>query len=229
MSHEGKQGGKRKAAPAFVLSKKEKKAKKEIATMVINDLKSSLGQKKAAKLSVKDDEDGEDEIYNLVRGNKSAMVIQRLDDEGEDYVPSRKVKWTKGVIMMISSDESDDGEYKPKRPPTSEGIKEKDPVVKKGDTSECSSPKSSKEKEEVLPLLNDDAFQSSSAERGDKLSSNAIQPRQFYTKKEKLKFFKEQQAKKYDSIKERTKDIEEQFDDLSTYLEKVEKKTPTPR
>ena len=27
MSHEGKQGGKRKAAPAFVLSKKEKKAK----------------------------------------------------------------------------------------------------------------------------------------------------------------------------------------------------------
>ncbi len=80
MSHEGKQEGKRKAAPAFVLSKKDKKAKKEIATMVINDLKSSFSQKRTTKSSVKDNEDGEDEIYNLVRGNKSAMVIQRADD-----------------------------------------------------------------------------------------------------------------------------------------------------
>ena len=86
MSHEGKQGGKRKAAPVFVLSKKDKKAKKEIATMVINDLKSSFNQRKT-------DEEGGNEIYNLVRGNKSALVIQRANDDGEDYVPSR------GVIM----------------------------------------------------------------------------------------------------------------------------------
>ncbi len=59
MSHEGKQGGKRKAAPAFVLSKKDKKAKKEIATMVINGLKPSFSQKRTTKSSVKDDEDGE--------------------------------------------------------------------------------------------------------------------------------------------------------------------------
>ena len=82
--------------------------------------------------------------------------------------------------MMISSDESEDGEYKPKRPPTDEGIKKKDPVVKKKDKSEGNSPKSSKEEVEVLPLRNEDAFQSSSSERKtDPLSSNAIQPRQF--------------------------------------------------
>ncbi len=42
--------------------------------------------------------------------------------------------------------------------------------------------------------------------------------------KEKLKFYKEQQQRKYDSIKEVTQDIEAQFDDLSTYLEKVERR-----
>ncbi len=80
------------------------------------------------------------------------MVIQRLDDNGEDYVPTRNVRFEKGVIMMISSDESEDGEYKPKRPPTEEGIKEKEPVVKKKDKSESSSPKSSEEKGKDLPL-----------------------------------------------------------------------------
>jgi hypothetical protein len=45
-SHDGKKGGKRKVEPSLLLSKKEKKANKEIAAMVINDLKSSMSKKK---------------------------------------------------------------------------------------------------------------------------------------------------------------------------------------
>ncbi len=78
---------------------------------------------------------------------------------------------------------------------------------------------------EVLPVRNEDAFQSSSSEKKtDPFSSNALQPRQCYSRKEKLKFYKEQQQRKYDSIKGVTQDIEAQFDDLSTYLEKVERR-----
>jgi hypothetical protein len=43
-SHKGKKGGKRKTS--FLLTNKEKKAKKELVTMVVNDLKSSLKQRK---------------------------------------------------------------------------------------------------------------------------------------------------------------------------------------
>jgi len=46
----------------------------------------------------------------LVRGQKSTMMIRRLNEDEDDYVPSRK------VIMMISSDESEDGDYSPVRP-----------------------------------------------------------------------------------------------------------------
>ncbi len=109
---DGKQGRKRKGAPALILSKRGKKAKKEIATMVINDLKSSLGKKKKEKqvaFKDEDEDDDEEELYNLVRGKKSTMMVQRLDEDGEEYVPSRR------VIMMISSDESEDSDYTPKR------------------------------------------------------------------------------------------------------------------
>ncbi len=37
-------------------------------------------------------------------------MIRRLDEEEDEYVPSRK------VVMMISSDESEDGDYSPVRP-----------------------------------------------------------------------------------------------------------------
>jgi hypothetical protein len=58
---------------------------------------------------VKDDS-GDDEIYDLVRGAKTSMVIRRLDDDGEEkFVPKQR------VVMMISSEESDD-EYSPKKP-----------------------------------------------------------------------------------------------------------------
>jgi len=108
-SHKGKKGGKRKAPSTVLLTGKDKKAKKELVTMVINDIKSSMGQKKKSSSKDKDEEDDE-ELYNLVRGQKSTMMIRRLNEDEDDYVPSRK------VIMIISSDESEDGDYSPVRP-----------------------------------------------------------------------------------------------------------------
>ena len=121
-SHAGKQGGKRKNSSTLILSRKDKKAKKEIVTMVVNDLKSSLGQKgkrKAKEVSSADNEEGDDELYDLVRGKSSTMMIQRLDAEDNDYLPKRR------VIMMVSSEESDDSDYKPKKKPEDDKREEK--------------------------------------------------------------------------------------------------------
>ncbi len=61
--------------------------------MVLKDLKGSVGKKKKEKL-VKDDS-GDDELYDLVRGAKSSMVIRRLDDDGEEkFVP-------KQIVVMV--------------------------------------------------------------------------------------------------------------------------------
>jgi hypothetical protein len=70
--------------------------------MVVKDLKSSMKKEKIVTFEKKDDAD----LYDLVRGGKSAMMVQRKD-ENEDYIPRRK------VIMMISS-ESDE-EYTPRK------------------------------------------------------------------------------------------------------------------
>jgi hypothetical protein len=224
MSHEGKQGGKRKGAPALVLSKKDKKARKEIATMVINDLKSTLGNIKKTKSITKDDEGDNDNLYNLVRGNKSAMVIQRMDKDGEDFVPTKQGRFSK-VVMMISSDESEDGEYKPKCSPKEEGLKDKNPDFNPKDKSDNKSSKSSEGKVEVVPSRNEDAFPSSSSDqKPGPHPSSALRPRLGYSKEEKFEFYKEQQERKYDSIKKLTQDVEVQFDDLSTYIEQVEKR-----
>ena len=79
--------------------------------MVINDLKSAMGQKKQVGGN---DQGGEEDLYNLVRGKKSSLTIQSLDEDSDEYVPSRK------VIMMISSDESDGEDYSPRRPDETE-------------------------------------------------------------------------------------------------------------
>ncbi len=69
--------------------------------MVVNDLKSAIGQKKKTNSKAEKEDEGDEDLYNLVRGKKSTMMIQRLDSDSDDYVPSRR------VIMMISSDESE--------------------------------------------------------------------------------------------------------------------------
>ena len=38
------------------------------------------------------------------------MVIQRLDEGGEEFVPARKVNVSSKVIMAISADDSDDSD-----------------------------------------------------------------------------------------------------------------------
>jgi hypothetical protein len=95
----------------MILSKKDKKIKKDIVAMVVKDLKSKAGQRKPKENNSEDE--GDDDLYNLVRGgNKSSLVIQRLKDE-EDFVPTRNLR--ERVIMMISSDESDSSNYIPKK------------------------------------------------------------------------------------------------------------------
>jgi hypothetical protein len=116
-SHEGKKGGKRK--PALLLSKKDKKAKKEIAAMVINELKTKVNKEKIAKFEKEKDDD---DLYDLVRGKKTTMMVQRRD-EGEEYIPRRK------VIMMISSESDED--FVPKKPAENEDKKKRD--TKKSD------------------------------------------------------------------------------------------------
>jgi hypothetical protein len=74
--------------------------------MVVKDLKAS-----SKKVTIKDpkEEEGDDDLYNLVRGG-STMMIQRLDEkELEDFVPRRR------VVMMISSDDSDVEDFVPIR------------------------------------------------------------------------------------------------------------------
>jgi hypothetical protein len=101
---QGKERGKRKGNFTLLLSNKEKKAKKELMTMVVNDLKSSLGQSSKRKPKEKDD-GSDDDIYDLVRGKKSSMIIQGFDSGEREYLPRR------GVIMMDSSGESEDSDY----------------------------------------------------------------------------------------------------------------------
>jgi hypothetical protein len=82
--------------------------------MVVKDLKSKAGQRKLKEDN--SDDEGDDDLYNLVRaGKKSSLVIQRLKDE-EDFVPTRNSRTRlERVIMMISSDESDSSDYIPKK------------------------------------------------------------------------------------------------------------------
>jgi hypothetical protein len=111
----GAKGGKRKEAPAMILSKKDKKIKKDIVAMVVKDLKSKAGQRKPKGENSEDE--GDDDLYNLIRGggNKSSLVIQRLDEK-EGFIPTRNARTGKErVIMMISSEESDSSDYIPKR------------------------------------------------------------------------------------------------------------------
>jgi hypothetical protein len=86
------------------MSKKDKKMKKEIAAMVVKDLKSST---KREKIVTFEKEKNDEDLYDLVRGGKSAMMVQRRDGKDE-YIPRKK------VIMMISSESDED--YTPKRP-----------------------------------------------------------------------------------------------------------------
>ncbi len=75
--------------------------------MVISDLKSNL-RKERSNQSASADSDGDDDLYNLVRGLKSTMMIQKGNGR-DDYVPKRR------VIMVVSSN-SEDENYTPKKP-----------------------------------------------------------------------------------------------------------------
>ncbi len=98
----------------MILSKNDKKIKKDNVAMVVKDLKSKAGQRKPKEDN--SDDEGDEDLYNLVRGGKkSSLVIQRLKQE-EDFVPTRNLRSVKErVIMMIFSDESNSSDYVPKK------------------------------------------------------------------------------------------------------------------
>jgi hypothetical protein len=75
--------------------------------MVLKDLKSKAKSSKAK--DKKDNEESDEDFYDFTRG-KSSMVVQRVDGD-EDYRPQRR------IILMMSSDESEDSDYIPKRSP----------------------------------------------------------------------------------------------------------------
>jgi formylmethanofuran dehydrogenase subunit E len=95
--------------------------KKEIAAMVVRNLKSST---KKEKIVTFEKEKNDEDLYDLVRGGKSAMMVQRRDGEGE-YIPRRK------VIMMISSESDED--YTPKRPSGNNKNEKKEKDTKKSE------------------------------------------------------------------------------------------------
>ncbi len=167
------------------------------------------------------------------------MMIQRLDEDGKEYVPSRR------VIMMISSDESDNSEYKPKR--TCEKGKKPDKSKEQNGTTisgeNCSESSSSSEEDEGnKPTQNDDAFTSSSTDPVQR----RVQPTSFWHQQVSSSadsldgrfikatdrlgtLFKEQQKSQYESIVKITEGIESQVKHIEgissylAYLERVDK------
>jgi hypothetical protein len=93
--------------------------------MVINDLKSSLKKRNSARKE-EDKDEGDDDLYNLVRGKRSTLTIQRLDEKGEDdYKPQRR------VIMVVSSSNSEEEDYTPQKPSSQNGQNKKIKTEKK--------------------------------------------------------------------------------------------------
>ena len=134
--------------------------------MVVKDLKSKAGQRKPKEDN--SDDEGEEDLYNLVRGGKkSSLVIQRLQDE-EEFVPTRNLR--ERVIMMISSDESDSSNYIPKKRKIEkeEEIKE----IKNDEKSGSASPKGVSPTPKIFTM----AFQ--------KESQPTLKPRAQWTAKE---------------------------------------------
>ncbi len=92
-SHDGPQGGqgkepfaKRKGDAVFLATKKGKKARKQLTSLLLKDLK----EEKKGKVSSGDSDKEDDEhLYQLIRGVPT-VVIKSLDPEVDDFVPSRK-------------------------------------------------------------------------------------------------------------------------------------------
>ena len=107
-SHDGPQGGqtkesqtKRKGDAVFLATKKGKKARKQLTSLLLKDLK----ERGKVKAQLKEDESEDDEhLYQLIRGVPT-VVIKAPNPEADDFIPIRGVPT---VIIKSDGDEFDD-------------------------------------------------------------------------------------------------------------------------
>jgi hypothetical protein len=122
-SHDGPKGGKsqdfkkRKSEVVFLTTKKGKKARKQLSSLLIKEMKNELGAPDNSPQTENDDST----LYQLIRGVPSA-IISRGGSDFDDFIPSRNDQMklnqecndTQFVVTLMMSSSSDDTEdYSP--------------------------------------------------------------------------------------------------------------------
>ncbi len=69
----------------FLATKKGKKARKQLSTLLIKDMKDSLG--KVGQSNSKQEVDEDAHLYHLIRGVPTVMISRGVDAAGLDYRP----------------------------------------------------------------------------------------------------------------------------------------------
>jgi hypothetical protein len=80
------QANKRKNEMVFLATKKEKKARKQLASLLIKDLKESL-EKGAGQSNSKTEADEDSHLYQLIRGVPTVMISRGENEGGLNYKP----------------------------------------------------------------------------------------------------------------------------------------------
>ena len=97
-------GGKRKGDAVFLATKKGKKARKKLTSLLLKDRKED---DKAKSKSKDDDSEDEDHLYQLIRGVPS-VIVKNKDFAAEDFIPKRgSVSFDMDVDMVSESGERD--------------------------------------------------------------------------------------------------------------------------
>jgi hypothetical protein len=119
-SHDGPKGGKpqdkkkRENEVVFLTTKKGKKARKQLSTLLIKEMKDDL----AASGNKPDGDEDDSSLYQLIRGVPSVIISRGGSQFCNDFIPSRtkKVKYEQEsndmqfvvtLMMASSSDDSD--------------------------------------------------------------------------------------------------------------------------
>jgi hypothetical protein len=122
-SHDGKKGGKpqdqkkRKQEVVFLATKKGKKARKQLSTLLIKELKDEFASSEHNKGNDEDDSS----LYQLIRGVPSAIISRGGSQVVNDFVPKRLKYKQEGnatqfyVTLMMASSSDDTEGYSPKR------------------------------------------------------------------------------------------------------------------
>jgi hypothetical protein len=85
LSHDGPKGGnkKKKTEVVFLATKKGKKARQKLASLVASDIKDSM----STTLTSENDKDEDDRLYQLIRGVPTVMILRGEDGDTKDFIP----------------------------------------------------------------------------------------------------------------------------------------------